>query len=123
MINEKILIDEIERFTMRISSVKSEEIKLYEKEYKKSILKMIDEQPKVNEWIPVEKSLPKHKEEKTYKMQLTTLENGDVTLGVYREDDKEWLTRMSQGEMYYTNNHKVVAWQPLPKPYEEEENE
>ena len=35
-------------------------------------------------------------------------------------DDEEWLTRMSEGESVYTNEHKVLAWMPLPKEYEKE---
>ena len=50
-------------------------------------------------------------------MQLVTLEDGEVCLGVYRNQENEWWTRRQQGEERYTNKHDVVAWQPLPKPY------
>lgn len=68
-------------------------------------------------WIACESRLPQNSETGIYDMQLVTLDNGDVCLGVYRNDDKEWLTRMSDGETLYTNEHKVLAWQPLLQPY------
>ena len=42
-------------------------------------------------------------------MQLVTLEDGEVCLGVYRNQENEWWTRRQQGEEVYTNVHKVVA--------------
>ena len=61
-------------------------------------------------WIPVEERLPKKKTEKlSYDMQLVTLEDGEVCLGVYRNQENEWWTRRQQGEEVYTNVHKVVA--------------
>lgn len=77
-----------------------------------------------DKWISVTDKLPKHREERPYDIQLVALENGEVALGVYREDSKEWLTRMNQGELYYANKHNVLAWQPLPQPYKKrKENE
>lgn len=70
-------------------------------------------------WIACSERLPEKIETDIFDMQLVTLDNGDVCLGVYRHDDKEWLTRMSEGETLYTNEHKVIAWQPLPRPYKE----
>lgn len=52
-----------------------------------------------NGWIPVEERLPKKKTEKlSYDMQLVTLEDGEVCLGVYRNQENEWWTRRQQGE-------------------------
>lgn len=70
-------------------------------------------------WIPVSERLPGNTNNEYYPMSLVTLDNGDVCLGVYRYDDKEWWTRMSEGETGYTKDHKVIAWQPLPEPYKE----
>lgn len=72
-------------------------------------------------WIPCSERLPDKTQNEYYPISLVTLDNGNVCLGVYRYDDKEWFTRMSEGELYYTNTHKVIAWQPLPEPYKEEE--
>ena len=68
-------------------------------------------------WIPVSERLPEERQDRYYPISLVTLDNGDVCLGVYRYDDKEWWTRMSEGETVYTTDHKVIAWQPLPEPY------
>lgn len=56
-----------------------------------------------------------------YEINLVTLGNGHVCLGVYRYDSNEWLTRMSEGETVYSNKHKVIAWMPLPEPYRKED--
>lgn len=68
-------------------------------------------------WIPVDERLPEEGEKILYDMQLVTLEDGEVCLGVYRNQENEWWTRRQQGEEWYTNKHDVVAWQPLPEPY------
>lgn len=68
-------------------------------------------------WIPVDERLPEEGEKILYDMQLVTLEDGEVCLGVYRNQENEWWTRRQQGEEWYTNKHDVVAWQPLPESY------
>ncbi len=73
---------------------------------------------KVNDdWIPCSESLPEENDKEFYDMQLVTLKDGEVCLGVYRNKDNEWLTRKQEGEKVYTNTHEVIAWQPLPEPY------
>ena len=81
------------------------------------------QEPQVSDWIPVSERLPDKTDDEYYPISLVTLDNGDVCLGVYRYDDEEWWTRMSEGEYKYTNTHKVIAWQPLPEPYKESEKE
>lgn len=71
-------------------------------------------------WIPVDERLPEEGEKILYDMQLVTLEDGEVCLGVYRNQENEWWTRRQQGEEWYTNKHDVVAWQPLPEPIYQE---
>lgn len=68
-------------------------------------------------WIPVEERLPDSINKILYDMNLVTLEDGEVCLGVYTDDKKEWRTRRTQGETLYTTEHNVIAWQPLPEPY------
>lgn len=70
-----------------------------------------------DDWIPVEERLPEAEGKPFYDMQLVTIEDGEVCLGVYRNEEKEWWTRRNEGEEQYTNKHDVVAWQPLPKEY------
>lgn len=62
------------------------------------------------------RNLPEEGEKILYDMQLVTLEDGEVCLGVYRNQENEWWTRRQQGEEWYTNKHDVVVWQPLPEP-------
>ena len=85
-------------------------------------MERMEKEPERN-WIPVSERLPEERQDRYYPISLVTLDNGDVCLGVYRYDDKEWWTRMSEGETVYTTDHKVIAWQPLPEPYKESEEE
>lgn len=90
-------------------------------ECKRSFREMIDEQPTIGGWIPCSERLPDLPEDnEPYKIYMVTLDNGDVCLGVYRNDDKEWYTRMSQSELVYSTKHDVLAWMPLPEPYRSE---
>lgn len=51
---------------------------------------------------------------------MVTLDTGEVCIGVYRRDSKEWWT-MNEGETLYNTDHVVVSWMPLPEPYRERE--
>lgn len=73
-----------------------------------------------NGWIPVQGRLPEDNHKGIYDMQLVTLEDREVCMGVYNNREKEWWTRKQEGERWYTNKHNVIAWQPLPEPYKEE---
>lgn len=73
-----------------------------------------------NGWIPVEERLPENGTNGIYDMQLVTLKDGEVCLGVYRNEDSEWWTRKQEGRTLYTNKHEVIAYQPLPEPYKED---
>lgn len=84
----------------------------------KSIMQLVNETME-HDWIPCSERLPELTDSELYTMALVTIENGDVCLGAYHSDDKEWRTRMSVGEKYYSKKHKVVAWMPLPEPYKE----
>lgn len=74
-----------------------------------------------NNWILCSERLPEE-EDDLYPMCIVSLDNGAVCLGVYRYDGEEWWTRLNEGETRYSTNHKVVAWQPLPEPYEKGES-
>lgn len=77
--------------------------------------------PSNDGWIPVEERLPEYNHKGTYDMQLVTLKDGEVCMGVYNNREKEWWTRKQEGERWYTNKRNVIAWQPLPKSYKPEE--
>ena len=66
------------------------------------------------EWIPVTERLPEE--------GLTVLiftESGDIEFGQRDENKWEWLAESISD--YWTRAEEVIAWQPLPEPYEESE--
>lgn len=71
-------------------------------------------------WIPVSERLPERGDE-FHHMNLVTVRSGEIMLGVYRWNDKEWRTRPEEGGTYYTTERNVIAWMPLPEPYRGEE--
>ena len=120
MIDEKKLIKELEDW--KNESPDTEEESIWNNSINQCI-REVKRQPKVGEWTPIEEGLPENNRDYPYyEINLVTIENGDVCLGVYRHSDKEWLTRMSEGETVYSNKHKVIAWKPRPEPYRKEDN-
>lgn len=82
-----------------------------------AIQKQID-----NVWTTCSERLPRDIRtikdgEEYYPFLLVTLEDGDVCLGVYRQEEQEWWTRHSEGEEHYVPTNKVIAWMPLPEQY------
>lgn len=70
------------------------------------------EKKKVGEWIPVEERLPKN-----YENVLVSCQNGEVDYG-FHDKDSGWVLDYVDDKAY-----PVLAWQPLPEPYEVKENE
>lgn len=69
----------------------------------------LEQEPK---WIPASERLPEE--------GLTVLilaENGHIEFGQRDENKWEWLAESISG--YWTEAEDVIAWQPLPEPYEE----
>ena len=122
MIDEKKLIEKL--FNLRWDFIR-DDLQLQWNRAIDKVVHVIQEQPTIQPqtgWIPCSSGrLPKDEDEEVYPMNLVTLENGDVCLGVYRYDEGTWRTRMSEGETLYTTDHTVTAWQPLPQPYKESE--
>ena len=111
--------------TERIRFSRYTELLIAVKDVEKIIRSHMDEDKDTNVpsnegWIPVEERLPENSANSIYDMQLVTLKDGEVCLGVYRNKDGEWWTRKQEGETHYTNKHEVIAWQPLPEPYKED---
>lgn len=74
----------------------------------KDVIEVIEEQPKVGEWIPVEERLPKQ--------SLNSVIGWDA----YRE--RCCFVQYYMNEWILGNHEtvKIVAWMPLPEPYKKE---
>lgn len=116
MIDEKKLIAEI-REKIRPESF-GEQCNSLDVIY--AMLQLIDEQPKVGEWIPSSERLPEEKES-----VLVQWEKYDRYLNITTTYlDVMWLDDAEEKVFETINgvpNGKVVAWQPLPEPWEGEE--
>lgn len=71
----------------------------------------INEQPKINEWIPVEERLPE-----IFENVLIYTKSGHYHIGAYFEERKRWWLGV-----YWEDLDFILAWMPLPKPYEVKE--
>lgn len=95
------------------------------------IKQVIDEQPKIGEWIPCSERLPEEPEEISteekfieemildgkLKEYIVMIYGADEATTLYYTGNNEWYDAISSE--YY----KVVAWQPLPEPYIGEQHE
>ena len=82
-------------------------------EAKQIVIEALEQEPK---WIPVTERLPEE--------GLTVLilaENGHIEFGQRDENKWEWLAESIAD--YWTEAEEVIAWQPLPEPYEESDEE
>lgn len=87
-------------------------------EFGNDSIRIIAKYVKKCRWIPVSEMLP-DKGDEFYPMNLVTVENGEICLGVYRWDDRKWWTRPEEGNVNYGTERKVLAWMPFPEPYRE----
>lgn len=125
MIDEKTLIEKLKKNSIfeKIANVEG-----------KNIYEIIEELPKVNEWIPVEKELPKNNQEVivtfvNHKPPLYYQEMKDVPISafaVYYNSEWYWWTSTicdlldEYGNCYseiIDEDIEIIAWMPLPKPY------
>lgn len=116
MIDEKLLIEEIEKIKQqRLEIIPNHDH--YESEYMcifnifENIKKIIESQPKANQWIAVSERLPK--EHGWYLVQYSKELLGGLIIEVVGYDERGFLGSLSD----------VLAWMPLPNPYQEEEND
>lgn len=131
MIDEKNLIEEIEILRVPVNGFRGGKILLSEFAvcYKELILRIIEEQPKVGEWVPVSEHLPEDLDNRFY---MCILENHEDDLPVFLQYDDElgfgyWADHFHPqtlgylGDEFITSEEleyeKVIAWMPLPEPY------
>ena len=92
MIDEKKLIEELEKQIVTITTPDDPEIRT--KYWNAGIsyaINCIEKQPKVGEWIPCSEGLPEEVEgAEYYDSVIVTLNDGRVAEGCYRNADKEW---------------------------------
>ena len=119
MIDEKKLIEEIKSFRMIVTGIRSGKgiLREFEKHYKESILRIIDEQQKVGEWIPCSKQLPNDANDVLCFYEYRSMDGineGELRqrygIGYYLKALKAW-----GGDVVCGADAKVIAWMPLPK--------
>lgn len=113
MIDEKKLIEEIKYLLFNSEMLSPRWFAINE------MLEIIKRQPEVGEWIPSSERLPEEKES-----VLVQWEKYDRYLNITTTYlDVMWLDDAEEKVFETINgvpNGKVVAWQPLPEPWEGE---
>lgn len=112
MIDEKKLIDDLEKWS-KLDKEMSEILLLGIDTFKK----MIQSQPKVNEWIPVEERLPDIPTPNDY------FDNKHIELYLVDIGDRYPLRAIWNGKIFTDGFHEldVIKWMPLPKLYRKDE--
>ncbi|WP_407453541.1 DUF551 domain-containing protein [Methanobrevibacter sp.] len=77
-----------------------------------SLEEIIEEQPKVGEWIPVSERLPKD-----FEKALTCDEHGNMHVMMHHHTFEVPFGIYESDARYY----RPIAWMPLPKAYEVQE--
>lgn len=121
MIDEKELIEQIKSLRVTITGLRAEKSILneYAQHFKDSVIRIIDEQPKVGEWIPCNERLP---EEKKFYEELmrspaclvTVLSDDELMVGIDRTVNGVWTLEET------FDKPKIIAWQPLQEPFKGE---
>lgn len=123
-IDRKNLKEEIKSLRFTITGMRNGKTmtKLALEEYRKSILKIIDEQPTYmdDDWVPVEERLPEEGKEVLAQFVVRVVHTNNTV------DEEVYIH-----PLYYENgvwqsfagvpNGKVEAWCPLPEPYKPKE--
>lgn len=133
MIDEKKLIEEIKSLQVVITGITmTNPIKRYVKDFKDSVIQIIEEQAKVGEWILCSERMPEERDSIFKKWKGTDKwnnamfekESDDVNVTVEFEDGtrKTRTAHTLDGRWNIEKGYpkrKVIAWQPLPEPYKE----
>lgn len=129
MIDENNLIEEIEILRVPVNGFRGGKILLSEFAvcYKELILRIIEEQPKVGEWIPVSEHLPEDLDNRFY---MCIVENHEDDLPMFLQYDDElgfgyWADHFHPqtlgylGDEFITSEElgyeKVIAWMNIPE--------
>lgn len=82
-----------------------------------NVIKLIEEQPKICEWIPLEEKTPENGE---HVLLSFANEKQKPLVGTWKVDDEGGAFYAPfTGRTYASLGYFVNAWMPLPEPYEE----
>lgn len=127
MIDEKRLIELLEEEILRIDTESTPGCgNLYGRDASvmkntlNFVIDLINEQPKVGEWIPCNERLPEEKKfyEEIMRSPLclvTVLSDDELMIGIDRTVNGVWTLEET------FDKPKIIAWQPLPQPYSSED--
>lgn len=111
MIDEKKLIEELRKYADELGTVRGE-IELANGVLK--AISIINEQPKVGEWIPCSERLPEDNQ------AVLTCKNKHISILIWKSERRIWLE--TKGNWWWSYC-MVEKWQPLPEPYEVKDND
>ena len=84
-----------------------------------NVIKMIEEQPKISEWVPGRKNT---REWRTCIAIICKREAGEPLVGTWKVDDEGGAFYAPfTGRIYASLGYFVNAWMPLPEPYKPED--
>ena len=118
MIDEKKLIEELRKYADELGTIRGE-IELANGVLK--AISIINEQPKVGEWILAKNRLPNEEEFEKYYCRnhyaaefIVMIKGANKPTSLYYKEEV-WFDDDN-------NDYDVIAWQPLPEPYEVKDN-
>lgn len=109
MIDEKKLIEDLKKNNFDVLMSDAECFGL--EKCTENIIELINEQPKIGEWIPVSERLPEDGYGQTF---LLTVKDGKETIVTFAKYQPKYRRFNLTGARSYW---KPVAWMPLPEPY------
>lgn len=120
MIDEKKLIEEITKYH---NGLKPSYITRLVDSIFADIVDIINEQPKVNEWIPCSERLPKCNG--CYLVWRPHYFGGEIGMPAicYFDGQDTWHDSYGVDFTRILNKNDVIAWMPLPEPYRGEVKE
>lgn len=114
MIDEKKLIEELKKYEDFLYDLGE----LSMMSGATTAISIVKSQPKVGKWISVEERLPEQKGE--YLVTYHPCYRDDIDTEFYNVGIDNFRNKTSWAKSKY---RKVIAWQPLPEPYEVKDND
>ena len=107
LIDETKLIEEIDDL-MDANLLFYDDASKSRQETLEEIVDLIEDQPKVGEWIPVEERLPEDNQ------AVLTCKNKQISILIWKAEKRKWLEPKGNWWWSYC---MVEKWQPLPEPF------